>query len=118
MVEAQGQALAEKLVAHAAVEALAKAVLHRLPRRDETPIDPALLSPGEHGAGGELRSVAGHDGAWLSTPRDQIRRLARHASARNRGVRHRRQAFARHVVDDVQDVNRRRVSTSIGVASK
>ena len=67
------------------------------------PIDLALLSPGEHGAGGELRSVVGHDEAGFSTTLDQIRQLARHAPIRNRGVRDCRQALARHVVDDVQD---------------
>ena len=67
------------------------------------PIDVALLSPGEYGAGGELRSVVGDDQAWLSTALDQIRQLARHALGRNRGVRDRRQTLARHVVKDVQD---------------
>src|SRR5271154_7180109 len=57
MIEAEEQALVEKLVAHAAVETLAEAVLHRLSRRYEMPDDPVVLRPGEHGVRGELGSV-------------------------------------------------------------
>src|SRR6516162_2277753 len=45
MIETEEQALVEKFVAHAAVEALAESVLHRLPRRDEMPDDPVILRP-------------------------------------------------------------------------
>src|ERR1700733_1676285 len=40
MIEAEEQALVEKLVAHAAVETLAEAILHRLSWRNEMPDDP------------------------------------------------------------------------------
>jgi putative transposase len=54
MVKVKKQALVEKLVAHATVEALTKVVLYRLSRRNEMPHDPVVLRPGEHGVGGEL----------------------------------------------------------------
>jgi len=40
-------ALVQKLVAHAAVERLHEAVLHRLARRDEVPGDTGRLAPGQ-----------------------------------------------------------------------
>src|SRR5476649_2681894 len=54
MIEAEEQALVEKLVAHAAVETLAEAVLHRLSWRNEMPDNPVVLRPGEHSVRGEL----------------------------------------------------------------
>src|SRR3984885_12990342 len=50
MIEAEEQALVEKLVAHAPVETLAEAILHRLSWRNEMPDDPVVLRPGERGA--------------------------------------------------------------------
>ena len=103
MIEAEEQALVEKLVAHAAIEALAETVLHRLPRRDEMPDDPVVLRPGEHGVRSELGPVVRNDHAGLAAPLDQRGQFARHAPAGDRGVGDRRQAFPRHVVDDVED---------------
>jgi len=103
MIETEEQALVEKFVAHAAVEALAESVLHRLPRRDEMPDDPVILRPAEHGVRRELSSVVRDDHAGFAASLDQRRQLARHASAGNRDVGDRRQALPRHVVDDVQD---------------
>jgi hypothetical protein len=103
MIEAEEKALVEKLVAHAPVETLAEAILHRLSRRNEMPDDPVVVRPGEHGVRGELGPVVGHDHAWLAAPLNQDRQFPRHAPARDRGVRDRRQALPGHVIDDVQD---------------
>ena len=43
------------------------------------------------------------DHAGLAAPFDQRRQFPRHAPAWDRGVRDRRQALPRHVIDDVQD---------------
>jgi hypothetical protein len=58
MIEIVKNRLVEQFVAHAAVEGLADAVLHRLAGRDEVPVDAGGLRPGKHGVGGELRAVA------------------------------------------------------------
>lgn len=58
MIESEEQALVEKLVAPAAIEALAKAVLHRLSGRNEMPDDPVVLRPGQNGLRGEHRTAA------------------------------------------------------------
>ena len=103
MIEAEKQALVEKLVAHAGVEARAETVLHRLAGRDEMPDDSVVLRPAEYGVRGELGSIVGDDHAGLAAPLDQRRQLARHAPAGDRGVGDRRQAFPRYVVDNVED---------------
>src|ERR1700689_5281143 len=82
MIEAEEQALVEKFVAHAAVETLAEAILHRLSWRNEMPDDPVVVRPGEHGVRGELGSVVRDDHAWLAAAFDQRRHLARPAPAR------------------------------------
>ena len=53
----------------------------------------------------EVNSVPLSETIMPGLPRrcDQRRQLARHPPARDRGVGDRRQAFARHVVDDVED---------------
>lgn len=71
VIQAEEQALVEKLVAHAAIEALAETVLHRLSRRDEMPDDPVVLRPGEHGVRCELGPIVGDDHAWFAAPLDQ-----------------------------------------------
>ncbi len=58
VVEAAEQRLVQEFVAHAAVESLADAVLHRLARRDVVPGDPGLDAPSEDGVRGELGAVA------------------------------------------------------------
>ena len=68
VIEPKEQAFVEKLVAHAAVEALAKAVLHRLSRRDETPDDLVVPREGEHGVRGEPGPVVRDDHAGLAAP--------------------------------------------------
>src|SRR6202034_1179789 len=103
MIEAEEQALVEKVVAHAAVETLAEAILHRLSWRNEMPDDPVVLRPGEHGVRGELGPVVRDDHAGLAAALDQNSQFARDAPPRDRGVRNRRQALPRHVIDDVQD---------------
>src|ERR1700722_18948884 len=86
MVKVEEQALVEKLVAHAAVEALAEAVLHWLSWRNEVPDDPVVLRPGEHGVRGELGPVVGHDHAGFAAALDQDSQFARHAPPRDRRV--------------------------------
>lgn len=49
VVEIEEQHLVQKLVAHAPVEALNEAVLHRLSWRDEVLIHGHILAPSEHG---------------------------------------------------------------------
>ena len=103
VIEAKEKGFVEKLVAHPAVEAFAEAVLHRLSRRNEVPGDLVVLRPGQHGVAGELGAVVRDDHARLAAPIDQRRQFARHPPSRDRGVGDRRQALARHVVNDVQD---------------
>ena len=86
-----------------AVEALAEAVVHWLSRRNETPDDPVVLRPGEHGVRGELGSIVRDDHAGSAPPLDQRCHFARHAPARDRGVGDRRQALSRNVIVDVHD---------------
>src|SRR5436305_5860112 len=81
MIEAEEQALVEKLVAHAPVEALAEAVLHRLSGRNEMPDNPVVLRPGEHGVRGELGPIVRDDHAGLAAALDQNSQFARHAPA-------------------------------------
>ena len=45
VIETEEQALIEQLVAHPALEAFAKAILHRLAGRDEMPGDFVVLRP-------------------------------------------------------------------------
>ena len=81
MIEAEEQALVEKLVAHALVETLAEAVLHRLSRRDEMPDDRVVVRPGQHCVRGELGPIVRDDRAGLAAPLYQRRQFPRHASA-------------------------------------
>ena len=90
-------------MAHAAVEAFDEAVLHRLARRDEVPVDAVSFAPGQHGVRGELGAVVGDDHARLAAPLDERRQFARHPPSGDRRVRDRSQAFPGHVVDDVED---------------
>ena len=49
-----------------------EAVLHRLARRDEVPVDAVCsFAPGEHGVRGELGAVVGDDHARLAAPFDR-----------------------------------------------
>ena len=71
----------ERLVAHALVETLAEAVVHRLSCRNEMPDDPVVLRPGEHGVRGELGPIVRDDHAGRAAPFDQRRQVPRHAPA-------------------------------------
>ncbi len=95
--------LIEKLVAHPTVEAFDEAVLHRLAGRDVVPVD--LMSVAQPRMAFEVNSVP-----WsltiiprLAAPLDERRQLAGDPPARDRRVGDRRQAFAGHVIDDVED---------------
>ncbi len=46
--------------------------------------------------------MAGYDHLWLAAPVYKPRQLPSHPDARDRGVRDRRQAFAGHVIDDIE----------------
>jgi len=82
MVKVKEQALIEKLVAHAAVEALTGAVLHRLSWHNEMPKTIWLsCAQASLGAGGELGPIVPHDHAGLPATPDQHCQFARHASA-------------------------------------
>lgn len=111
MVEAKEQALIEQLIAHAAVEAFAEAVLHGFAWRDEVSGDPALVRPGEHRVRGELGSMVGDDHACLAPPLDQPCQFARHARPRDRGVGNGGKAFPSDVIDHVR-MRRRRPQAS------
>lgn len=80
VVEVEEQRLIEKLVTHAAIEALREPVLHRLSRCDEVPVDTAVAAPGEHCVAGELRAVVADDHPRLAVARDDRRQFAGHAA--------------------------------------
>ena len=61
VVEIEEQGFVEQLITHPAVETLDEAVLHRLSRCDEVPIDDCVLAPGEHGIAGEFGAMVGDD---------------------------------------------------------
>lgn len=66
MIEAEKQALVQQFVAHAAVEGLDEAILHRLAGRDGVPFSLVIFRPGQDGIRGELGAVIGDDHAELS----------------------------------------------------
>jgi hypothetical protein len=103
VIKAEEQALVEQLVAHPAVEAFDKAILHRLARRDEMPIHLHLPAPGEHRVAGELRAVVADDQARRAPSFDNGSQLARDATSRDRGVGDRAQALLGDVVEKVED---------------
>ena len=86
VIEAVEQGFVQELVAHAPVEALDEAVLHRFARRDVMPVDFVFRAPGEDGVRGQLGAVIGDDHARLAAVGDDRRQLAGHAPARDRGI--------------------------------
>jgi hypothetical protein len=68
LLEIDEQALVEKLVAHAAIERLDVAVLHRSAWRDVVPIDTMILRPYQRGVRGELGAIVGNDHLRLAAP--------------------------------------------------
>jgi len=101
VVEIEEQGLVEQFVTHPAIEAFSEAVLHRLARCDEMPVDGSVLTPDEHGIAGELGAVVGHDHSWLAALLDDRRQLAGNASARDGCVRNGAQTFLGYVIDNV-----------------
>lgn len=73
-------------------------ILHRLARRDEVPFHLMILRPAEDRVRGELGAVGQRRSCPLAAPGDQFRPFTRHPAAGDRS-----QAFARHVVDNVED---------------
>ena len=80
MIEAEEQALVEKFVSHAAIEALAEAVLHRLSRRDEMPDDRVVVRPGRMAF--EVNSVPLSDTIMPGLPRRSIKTVSSRATRR------------------------------------
>lgn len=76
MGKAHEQRLIEKLIAHAAVEALDVAVLHRLARSDVMPLHADLAAPRQDGIAGELGAIVAHDHAQLAAMGDEPGQLA------------------------------------------
>ncbi len=103
LVEIKKDCLVEELVAHPAVEAFDEAVLHRFAGRDVVPFDLMIDCPAEDRVRGELGAVVADNHSWLAARFDQHRQLAGDPFARDRGVGDRRQTFARHVVNDVEN---------------
>jgi hypothetical protein len=64
MVEAEEQAFFQQLVAHATVETLDIAILHRSYRRNVVPLDFVILRPSKGG-------VRGQFDAWFGSPCDE-----------------------------------------------
>lgn len=102
MIETKEQALVEQLVAHAAVDAPDIAVLHWSSRRNVVPLDLVILRPGKDGIRGQFGPVVGDNHAWLAPSLDKRRQFSRDTATRDRCVRDRRQAFARHVFDHIE----------------
>jgi len=103
MRQAEEQRLVEQLVAHAAVEALDIAVLHRSSRRDVMPLHTDLAAPCQHGIAGELGAIVADDQAGPASPLDECGKLSCHAVTGNRGVRDSGQALVGDVIDNVED---------------
>ena len=100
--QAGEQRLIEQLVAHPSVEAFDEGVLGGLARRRVVPLDPALAAPFQHRVRGQLGAVIADDHARLAVHGDQLLQLTHHPLARDRGIRHRLQAFTRDIIDDVE----------------
>ena len=99
MIQAEKEGLVEQLVAHAAVEALDVAILHRLAWGDVMPLDSHFPAPGEDCVRGQLGAVVADDYSGLAALGDQIGELAHDPTPRDRRVRHRTQALAGHIID-------------------
>lgn len=102
MFETKEQALIEQLVTHAAVEAFDIAVLHCFCRRDVVPLDLVILRPWD-GIRGHFGPIVGDNHVGLIPSLDERRQLACYTATRYRYIRDRRQAFARNVVDHIED---------------
>ncbi|MEY9431269.1 hypothetical protein ABH975_006584 [Bradyrhizobium ottawaense] len=63
-------------------ESLDEAVLHRLSRRDEVPVDDRVLAPGQHGVAGELGAMVGRDHSWLAASLNDFLQFAGHPPPR------------------------------------
>jgi len=102
LADREEQCLVEQLVAHAAIEALDEPVLRRLAGGDVMPLDPSIAGPGKHRIRGKLGAIVADDHLRRASLGNQIDQLTDHPPARDRRVDHCSQAFARHVIDDVE----------------
>lgn len=104
MVQAEEQRFVQKLVAHAAVEALAEGVLHWFAWRDVMPADGLGLTPGEISVRGELLAVV--EMIVRGRPyhaSHERRQLADHSLAGDRRAGDREQTLARGMIDNIED---------------
>lgn len=67
--------LVQQFIAHAAIEALDVAALHRSGRRDIMPLHPDLCCPSQQGIAGELGAMIAYDLAAFAPLGDQRRKL-------------------------------------------
>lgn len=104
MIEAEEQAFIKQLVAHAAVETLDIAILHRSSRRNVVPLDLVILRPGKNGIRGEFSPIVGDDHAGLAAPFDQRRQFSGDTATGDGRVRDRGEAFACDIVHDIEHV--------------
>lgn len=101
LTDREEQRLVEQLVAHATIKALDEHVLRWSAGCDIMPLDPDIAAPGQHRVRRQLRPVVADDHLRCTAPGDQIAQLAHDPPVRDRRIDHRRQALARHVIDDV-----------------
>ena len=102
MVETKTKSLVEQFVAHSTIKALDEAVLHRLARRDEMPVDFVVLAPGQHGVTGEFGSVVADDHPGLGlAPLDDSGQFTHHTTPRDGRIGNRAKTFLGDVVDHV-----------------
>ena len=103
VIETEEQAFVQQLVPHPAVKTFAEPVLHRLARGNVVPGDAMLGTPGKDGVRRQLGAVVRHDHARLAAPFDQSGQFPSNPFAGDRRVGDRRQAFPRHIIDDIED---------------
>ncbi len=95
--------LVEQLVAHSPIEAFDETVLHGLSRRDVVPFYPMLGAPPQDRVTGQFRPIIADNHFWLSAALDQRCQFTRHPAPRYRRVWDGSQAFARDVIDHVEN---------------
>jgi len=105
--------LVQALIPETPVEALAGAVLHRLPRLNEVVPDPSLVAPLVEHPAGELRAVIGDDDLRPATFMDDSIQHPPHPKTRQAGVHLDGQALAGEGVDHIQGPQRPAIGQGI-----